>query len=76
MKSNSITVTLKKEEAGHWIDLTKKKGLASAMGKKDKDSADLDGKDPQASLMQMMQNLYQTGDEDMKRTIAESWSKA
>lgn len=25
--------------------------------------------------MDMMKDLYQTGDEEMKRTIAESWSK-
>ena len=34
------------------------------------------GEDPQASLMGMMKNLYETGDEEMKKTIAESWSKA
>ena len=26
--------------------------------------------------MNMMKNLYETGDDDMKRTIAESFSKA
>ena len=26
--------------------------------------------------MKMMKNLYETGDDDMKRTIAESFSKA
>ena len=31
------------------------------------------GEDPQASLMGMMKNLYETGDEEMKKTIAESW---
>ena len=83
VKSNSITVTLKKEENGHWIDLTKKSGLASATGggsssgKKDKGLGGLeDGNDAQASLMKMMKNLYDTGDDDMKRTINESWAKA
>ena len=37
---------------------------------------DFDGTDPQGSLMSMMKNLYQTGDDDMKRTIAESFAKA
>ena len=29
--------------------------------------------DPSASLMDMMKNLYQSGDADMKKTIAEAW---
>jgi len=29
--------------------------------------------DPSASLMDMMKNLYQSGDPDMKKTIAEAW---
>lgn len=37
------------------------------MGGLDKDA------DPSASLMNMMKNLYQEGDDDMKRTIAEAW---
>ena len=37
---------------------------------------DFSENDPQGSLMSMMKNLYQTGDDDMKRTIAESFAKA
>lgn len=29
--------------------------------------------DPSASLMDMMKNLYQSGDDEMKKTIAEAW---
>lgn len=36
----------------------------------------MNSEDPQASLMHMMKNLYETGDDDMKRTISESFSKA
>ena len=34
------------------------------------------GEDPNASLMGMMKDLYNSGDPEMKRTIAESWAKA
>jgi len=29
--------------------------------------------DPQASLMNMMKKLYQEGDADIKKTIAQAW---
>ena len=29
--------------------------------------------DPQASLMNMMKKLYQEGDDEMKKTIAQAW---
>ena len=34
------------------------------------------GEDPQQSLMGMMKDLYNSGDDEMKKTIAESWGKA
>lgn len=42
------------------------------MGGADKQNKD----DPQASLMNMMKKMYQEGDSDMKRTIAEAWTKS
>ena len=35
-----------------------------------------DAKDPGDSLMQMMKNMYETGDDDMKRTIAKAWTES
>ena len=35
-----------------------------------------DTSDPSASLMSLMKDLYKNGDENMKRTIAESWDKS
>jgi calcyclin binding protein len=29
--------------------------------------------DPQAGLMNMMKKLYEEGDDEMKRTIAQAW---
>jgi len=81
VKSSSISITLKKEDKQHWINLTKKSGPSlgsKASAGRDEESAYPSGNqdDPSDSLMQMMKNLYDTGDEDMKRTIAESFAKA
>ncbi|XP_068617815.1 calcyclin-binding protein [Battus philenor] len=34
---------------------------------------DLDKKDPQESIMSLMKNMYETGDDDMKRMISKAW---
>jgi len=72
VKSNSIVLELKKAKSKHWDDIKEKKGglgTSSDVKKKGED----DSKDSGDSLMNMMKNLYETGDEQMKRTIAESW---
>ena len=33
-------------------------------------------KDPNAGLMDMMKQMYNDGDEDMKRTIAKAWTQS
>lgn len=33
-------------------------------------------KDPSAGLMNMMKKMYEDGDDNMKRSIAEAWTKA
>lgn len=32
--------------------------------------------DPEASLMTLMKQMYEDGDDDMKRTIAKAWTEA
>ena len=68
---------MKKEESSHWVHLAMKSGPMLG-GKKDEagKQAEFNDSDPQASLMQMMKNLYDTGDDNMKRTISESFAKA
>ncbi|XP_045500210.1 calcyclin-binding protein-like [Colias croceus] len=34
---------------------------------------DMDNKDPQASIMSLMKNMYETGDDEMKRMISKAW---
>lgn len=71
LKSSGFSLTLKKKERGHWDAIAPK---ASLLKKKDEDSKG--ESEPGDSLMNMMKNLYEEGDDDMKRTIAEAWSKS
>ena len=76
VKSNSITLELRKSKSKHWDDLKEKKKDALASAAKKGPAADEEGADPGSSLMNMMKELYDQGDDNMKRTIAESWTKA
>lgn len=44
------------------------------LGKTEKEEAKPE--DPNAGLMNMMKKMYEEGDDNMKRTIAEAWTKA
>ncbi len=76
IKSNSLSIELIKKKTKHWDDIKEKKSAVSAPSLNKKGDDDLAGGDPSASLMNMMKELYETGDDNMKRTIAESWTKA
>ena len=74
--NSGLIVYLAKANTGDfWDSLEKKKGL---FGNKDEDGAPaLDkNKDPNQSLMEMMRDMYQNGDPEMKRMIAEAWTKS
>ena len=71
VKSNSLTIEMIKSKNKRWDDIKEKKktlGDSSSSSKKDDKDAD-----PSGSLMNMMKELYETGDDTVKRTIAESW---
>jgi calcyclin binding protein len=57
-----------------WEHLTAADG-AAAKSKIKPPSVD-ERADPSASLMQMMKQMYDDGDDDMKRTIAKAWSES
>ena len=73
--SGLIVYLAKANKSDFWDSLEKKKGL---FGNKDEDGAPaLDkNKDPNQSLMEMMRDMYQNGDPEMKRMIAEAWTKS
>lgn len=68
VKPTKTIITLFKASKGNWLDLH---------FKEDKFKPSMDkGKDPMSGIMDLMKNMYDDGDEDMKRTIAKAWSDA
>eukprot|EP00296_Roombia_truncata_P000832 JP436535.1.p1 GENE.JP436535.1~~JP436535.1.p1 ORF type:complete len:232 (+),score=32.13 JP436535.1:35-697(+) len=67
VRANRVVVTLVKQESKHWDKL---EGKPLATPKPDM------GTDPSKGIMDMMKNMYEEGDDDMKRTIAKAWSES
>lgn len=71
-KSNRVVITLYKKTSENWPSLNEKDNSFKAPLADDKD---IDA-DPSAGLMKLMKNMYDEGDDEMKRTIAKSWYDA
>jgi calcyclin binding protein len=70
VNSNTVVLKLaKKKKNSRWADLVPK-------DEKFKPEAIKKNEDPNASLMNMMKKMYEEGDDNMKRTIAEAWTKS
>ncbi len=70
LKPNYVIVKLKKNTLGSWTSLKEEKKFNPVKNVKE-------GKeDPQKGLMDMMKRMYDEGDDEMKRTIGEAWTKA
>ncbi|KAJ6724770.1 SGS DOMAIN-CONTAINING PROTEIN [Salix viminalis] len=68
VKPKRVIITLLKASKGNWLDIH---------FKEDKLKPNLDEKrDPMAGIMDLMKNMYDEGDEDMKKTIAKAWTDA
>ncbi|XP_042477443.1 calcyclin-binding protein-like [Macadamia integrifolia] len=68
VKPNRVIITLIKASKGNWLDLHHKEDKLKPNMEKDRD--------PMAGIMDLMKNMYEEGDEDMKRTIAKAWTDA
>ncbi|XP_043701700.1 calcyclin-binding protein-like [Telopea speciosissima] len=68
VKPNKVIITLIKASKGNWLDLQYKEDKLKPNMEKDRD--------PMAGIMDLMKNMYEEGDEDMKRTIAKAWTDA
>ncbi|CAL5213083.1 unnamed protein product [Lathyrus oleraceus] len=68
VKPKRVIITLVKASKANWLDLHfKEDKLKPALDK---------AKDPMAGIMDMMKNMYEDGDEEMKKTIAKAWTDA
>eukprot|EP01059_Diplonema_ambulator_P030033 TRINITY_DN50181_c0_g1_i1.p1 TRINITY_DN50181_c0_g1~~TRINITY_DN50181_c0_g1_i1.p1 ORF type:complete len:217 (+),score=94.66 TRINITY_DN50181_c0_g1_i1:40-651(+) len=66
-KKDYVLITVPKETEGTWMNLKE-----SDIGRRAKDKDD----DPQRALMNMMKNMYEDGDEEMKRTIGKAMAES
>uniref|UniRef100_A0A0G4FVV9 Calcyclin-binding protein n=1 Tax=Chromera velia CCMP2878 TaxID=1169474 RepID=A0A0G4FVV9_9ALVE len=81
VKKDSVVLHMKKSGMAFWTDLTEKGAFKTVEGafKQAEYSGEKDSEtemDPSASLMKMMKELYDQGDDDMKRTIAKAWDES
>jgi len=72
VKTDMVVLYLKKASSQHWSYVTEseKKAKEPKAPKLDKEE------DPGASLMSLMKQMYEDGDDEMKRTIAKAWTEA
>lgn len=74
--SSSLIIYLAKKNSGDfWDALEEKKNVFDKPENDEEKSKDKD-QDPTSSLMEMMKNMYQNGDPEMKKMIAEAWTKS
>jgi calcyclin binding protein len=74
-KKDMVVVSLKKQASGkNWSHVTETdKRAADAKAPKKRDGEE--AKDPSSGLMDMMKQMYEDGDDDMKRMIAKAWTE-
>lgn len=72
VKHDGVTVTLAKERAVQWGELVYNEAKQTKRPMPDVRAEE----DPGSSIMNMMKNLYEEGDDEMKRTIAKAWTEA
>ncbi|XP_035221568.1 calcyclin-binding protein-like isoform X2 [Stegodyphus dumicola] len=72
VKTDMVVLYLKKKSSDNWTYVTEseKKSKEHKAPKYNKDE------DPSQSLMNLMKQMYEDGDDDMKRTIAKAWTEA
>ncbi|XP_041368699.1 calcyclin-binding protein-like isoform X2 [Gigantopelta aegis] len=73
VKTDMVLLMLKKKDTGKaWAYVTEAEKKAKETKKPPIDEKD----DPNASIMKLMQNMYEEGDDEMKRTISKAWSES
>ncbi|KAF7286726.1 hypothetical protein GWI33_004349 [Rhynchophorus ferrugineus] len=73
VKNDLILINAAKKEDIRWSHVTEWEKKSSESKKMPSFDSD-DKSDPSASLMNLMKNMYETGDDEMKRTIAKAWT--
>ncbi|XP_056632216.1 calcyclin-binding protein [Diorhabda sublineata] len=73
IKSDTVLINAAKKVPMNWSHVTEweKKASESKVPKMDTEKLD-----PTEGLMSLMKNMYETGDDEMKRTIAKAWTES
>jgi len=74
LKSDMVVLMLRKVESKTWPHVVRKADKQKLKEKNEK--AVSNDKDPSAGLMDMLKNMYDEGDDEMKRTIAKAWTES
>lgn len=73
VKNDMVILSLSKKSSEHWSHVTEWEKKSSDSNKP---SLDTDQMDPSEGLMSLMKNMYEKGDDEMKRTIAKAWTES
>eukprot|EP00054_Salpingoeca_dolichothecata_P037076 m.9645 g.9645 ORF g.9645 m.9645 type:complete len:216 (-) comp7235_c0_seq1:194-841(-) len=75
LRPGRLVITMKKKDETNWpgVTLADKKKKEEAIKPPSSKSKD---KDPASGIVDMMKDLYDKGDDEMKRTIAKAWADA
>lgn len=77
LKTDTVLLMLKKSTTGKtWPYVTSGEKAKKAKEDNEKKPKMDDDKDPNDSLMDLMKKMYDEGDDDMKRTIAQAWTQS
>ncbi|CAG9856603.1 unnamed protein product [Phyllotreta striolata] len=74
VKTDTVLINAAKKSSGNWSHLTEWEKKASESKAPKLDSSDK--MDPTEGLMSLMKNMYDSGDDEMKRTIAKAWTES
>ncbi|KAL8568214.1 hypothetical protein ACOMHN_027737 [Nucella lapillus] len=76
VKSDMVLVMLKKKQAGKtWAYVTEQEKKSKEMKKPPQQPKETE-EDPGAGLMSMLKNMYDDGDDEMKKTISKAFSES
>ncbi|CAH1119316.1 unnamed protein product [Phaedon cochleariae] len=73
VKKDMVIINAAKSSPDHWSHVTEWEKKASD---KKLPNLDTDKSDPSDGLMSLMKNMYESGDDEMKRTIAKAWTES
>lgn len=70
MFTGTVILFLAKANSDHWVDLIKVQKEPKKVPKLDENS------DPSTGIMNLMKQMYEEGDDEMKRTIMKAWAES